>query len=114
MREHSAAEPVILPPADLAGRLAALVAGELLGIPEADRPAFTMWLEEQAQALVEGYLAELVETRVHRPGDDVLSTLLRAGLPETQVLAVGQAVLGTAYAQVRAAALLALSGACRT
>ena len=60
---------------------------ELLGVPELDREQFRAWSdtltsatppEQQAATvpLVRAYLAELIEAKRHRPGDDLLSALI--------------------------------------
>ena len=74
------------PPVDLLAQLcrplALIVLCEVLGVPDLDREAFIDWSyqglgagDADAQELLEGYLAELVDAKLSRPGADVLSAL---------------------------------------
>ncbi|MEU6731386.1 hypothetical protein ABZ917_47415 [Nonomuraea wenchangensis] len=141
MAEELASQKGAVSRAELARLLAAMAAGELLGVPERDRDALTAWLDDaeahtaaeadprtgagagthaspgagrHADELIEGYLAELVEVRSCRPGDDLISDLLRAELPETQVLRLGRAALAASYALARAEISAALQADPRT
>lgn len=76
--------------ASFAAPLAMAVIGELLGIPEPDRPQFHDWVRQfadvsaPAEHSAEGgeklgaYIADLVAARQQSPGDDVLSALITA------------------------------------
>jgi cytochrome P450 len=69
------------------------VIGELLGIPEADRPRLHAWFQVlltgwagdppadaiQASDGIVGYLRELVDNKRRQPADDLVSVLLEAG-----------------------------------
>ncbi|RSS83253.1 cytochrome P450 [Streptomyces sp. WAC06614] len=61
---------------------------ELLGVPDLDREQFRRWSNEvvapsstaassEALAAVAGYLAELIEDKRRRPGEDLMSALIR-------------------------------------
>ncbi|MEV5552102.1 hypothetical protein AB0L44_00495 [Nonomuraea wenchangensis] len=129
MAEELASQEGGVSPAEVARLLAAMAAGKLLGVPERDRDALADWLDDatahldthpdaeagaDAGELIEGYLAELVEVRSCRPGDDLISDLLRAELPETQVLRLGHAALTASYVLARAEIAAALQAGPRT
>jgi len=76
--------------------------GDVLGVPEGDRPKFFGWVdkfaapfdtritpsfEEVGQAIVDlyEYAIELEQLRRDEPGDNVMSLLAAAGMPEDQV-----------------------------
>ncbi|WP_246094243.1 cytochrome P450 [Streptomyces griseofuscus] len=98
MIEHGA-------PADLvewfAQPIPARVIAEMLGLPERERPDYQSWIlamlsldtaEEplrEARDGLYGGLAELVRDRRARPGDDILSDLLRGATPLTDEEVVG-------------------------
>jgi hypothetical protein len=97
---------------DFAAPLATQVIGALLGVPEADRWQFRLWAEkieqrapdvgveraelEQREAVdaIRAYLADLVAEQRVRPGEGLLSALLRAevdgeGLRDDEVVGMG-------------------------
>ncbi len=87
LREAGAADFV----AGLARPVPSWVVADFLGVPEEDRYLFDRWTEALVQggaaqptgagtALAElyGYFTDLVDRRRHQPGDDLVSTLLRA------------------------------------
>jgi cytochrome P450 len=84
--------------ADYAGPLPTHVICELLGIPAGDRPALRTWSDDAARLLgathgaggstaraandaivhLERYFLRLIDDRQRRPGEDLLSLLMRA------------------------------------
>jgi cytochrome P450 len=120
------------PPGDLVEHLAQplpiTVICEILGVPLSDQADFSEWTDtalsvglgaaaevQFAREMLYGYLAELVELKCGRPGDDLLSVLVLARedgdrLTERELVTLAMTLLTAGYHTVRGALANSLVG----
>jgi len=99
---------------DFAFPLPVTVIGELLGIPDTDRPMFqavvrdwtnvldrldptTVDQADEAAVVISDYLVELIALRRKEPGDDLVSALLESGMSTDELVTMAALLLAAGF-----------------